>query len=57
MPNMMQAINSAVPIANYDSIPNPWPNVFYLVWVLDLNTGTYTWTSVNQNLLDGDVQS
>jgi hypothetical protein len=57
MPNMLQAIHSTVPIANYDSIPNPWPNVFYLVWVLDLNGGTYTWTSVNQNLLDGDVQS
>jgi hypothetical protein len=57
MPNVMGAINEQVPIANYASIPNPFPDVFYLVWVLDLNKkGTsYTWTSVNQNLMAGDV--
>jgi len=57
MPNVMGAINEQVPIANYASIPNPFPGVFYLVWVLDLNKkGTsYTWTSVNQNLMAGDV--
>lgn len=55
MPNIMQAINSAVPITNYDSIPPVWPNVFYLVWVLDRNGDSYTWTSVNQNLMAGDV--
>jgi hypothetical protein len=59
MPNIMQAINSAVPIKNYASIPNPFPNVFYLVWVLDLDSKgkSYTWTSVNQNLMAGDVSS
>jgi hypothetical protein len=59
MPNIMSAINNQIPIANYSSIPNPFPDVFYLVWVLDLNpAGTsYTWTSVNQNLMAGDVQS
>jgi hypothetical protein len=57
MPNLMGAINGKVPIANYSSIPNPFPDVFYLVWVLDLNGNSYTWTSVNQNLVSGDVQS
>jgi hypothetical protein len=61
MPNVMGAINNQVPITNYSSIPNPFPNVFYLVWVLDLNqnpnqTGnSFTWTPVNQNLVSGDV--
>jgi hypothetical protein len=57
MPNLMGAINHQVAIANYSSIPNPFPDVFYLVWVLDLNGNSYRWTSVNQNLMDGDVQS
>ena len=57
MPNIMQAINSEVPITNYGSIPAEWPNVFYLVWVLDRNGDSYTWTSVNQNLMAGDVAS
>jgi hypothetical protein len=57
MPNIMQAIDSAVPITNYGSIPAAWPNVFYLVWVLDLRGDSYTWTSVNQNLMAGDVVS
>jgi hypothetical protein len=57
MPNIMGAINSKISISNYASIPNPFPNVFYLVWVLDLNGSSYTWTSVNQNLMAGDVQS
>src|ERR1700722_14995981 len=55
MPNIMQAINSVVPITNYGSIPAAWPNVFYLVWVLDRNGDSYTWTSVNQNLMAGDA--
>ena len=59
MPNVMSAINTQVPIANYASIPNPFPNVFYLVWVLNLNQNqagnNYTWSSVNQNLMAGDV--
>lgn len=55
MPNVMQAIHSLVPIANYDSIPSHWPNVFYLCWVLDLNGGSYNWSSQNQNLIAGDV--
>lgn len=54
MPNMMKAINSAVPISNYGSIPQAWPDVFYLVWVLDLFGDSYVWTSVNQNLMAGD---
>jgi hypothetical protein len=59
MPNIMGAINGKVPISNYSSIPNPFPDVFFLVWILDLNQkGTgYTWTSVSQNLMAGDVQS
>src|SRR5271170_5034891 len=57
MPNIMQAINSAVTITNYSSIPSPFPDVFYLVWVLDLAGTSYTWTSVNQNLMAGDVTS
>lgn len=57
MPNIMGAINSQVPIANFASIPNPFPDVFYLVWVLDLKDGSYTWTSVSQNLIAGDVQT
>ena len=55
MPNIMSAINGKVPISNYASIPNPFPDVFYLVWVLDLNGSSYTWSSVNQNLMSGDV--
>jgi hypothetical protein len=55
MPNIMQAINQAVPISNYASIPNPWPDVFYLVWVLDLAGSTYFWTSLSQCLMVGDV--
>lgn len=56
MPNIMKAINDQVTIANYAKITNPFPDVFYLVWVLDLNGGKYTWTSTNQNLMAGDVQ-
>jgi hypothetical protein len=29
MPNIMNAINTAVRITNYGSIPNPWRDVFY----------------------------
>jgi len=57
MPNIMGAINSKVPISNYTAIPNPFPDVFYLVWILDLEGGEYTWSSTNQNLVAGDVQS
>jgi hypothetical protein len=57
MPNIMQAINSAYPITNWSSIPSSWPNVFYLVWVLDFNGGKYTWSYANQNLMAGDVQA
>jgi hypothetical protein len=56
MPNIMGAINSKVPITNYSSITNPFPDVFYLVWILDLTDGSYTWTWTNQNLIAGDVQ-
>ncbi len=57
MPNIMGAINSRVPITNYSSIPSPFPNVFYLVWILDLKDGSYTWTWTNQNLIADDVRS
>jgi hypothetical protein len=57
MPNIVGSINSKVPITNYSAIPNAFPDVFYLVWVFDLNGNNYTWTSVNQNLMAGDVQS
>jgi len=56
MPNIMGAINSQLSISNYASIPNPFPDVFYLAWVLDLTGNSYTWTSVNQNLMAGDAQ-
>ena len=59
MPNIMGHINEHVPISNYDSITDPFPNVFYLVWILDLvtndGTQTYTWSDTNQNLIAGDV--
>ncbi len=61
MPNIMTDINNGVKIGNFSSIqPNPWPDVFYLVWVLTLGQDSsgnnfYTWQSVNQNLMAGDV--
>jgi hypothetical protein len=55
MPNIMKAIDAQVAITNYSQITNPFPNVFYLVWILDLNGGKYTWTSTNQNLMAGDA--
>ncbi len=55
MPNMMTHIKNAYAITNWSSIPNPWPDVFYLVWVLNLKDGSYVWHSVNQNLIHGDV--
>lgn len=55
MPNIMGAIDNQIPITNYASIPQAFPDVFYLVWVLDLKGGKYTWSSVNQNLMAGDV--
>jgi hypothetical protein len=56
MPNILEAINGQVPITNYSAIPTGFPDVFYLVWVLDLSGGRYTWTPVNQNLMANDVQ-
>jgi hypothetical protein len=55
MPDMVGDINKKYPITNYSSITNPFPNVFYMVWVLDLNDGKYTWSFVKQNLIAGDV--
>lgn len=57
MPNLMGHINDRVPISNYNSIPNPFPDLFYLVWILDLSKKGkhYKWSSVNQNLMAGDV--
>ena len=55
MPDIMGHINDDVTITNYAQITNPFPNVFYLVWVLDLKDGKYTWSFVNQNLMAGDV--
>jgi hypothetical protein len=55
MPDMVGEINKKCTISNYSSIPNPFPDVFYLVWVLDLKGSSYTWSSVNQNLMAGDV--
>ena len=58
MPNMVGALNKNVPISNYGSIPSPWPDVFYLVWVFDFDSKakSYKWTSVNQNLMAGDTK-
>ncbi len=61
MPKIMTDISDAVTISNFSSIqPNPWPDVFYLVWILDLyqtSTGdnNYMWQSAKQNLMAGDV--
>jgi hypothetical protein len=57
MPNLIGHINERIGISNYAEIPNPFPDVFYLVWILDLSKkGThYKWRSVNQNLVAGDV--
>lgn len=57
MPNIVGTINSKVPIANYKKIPTAWPDVFYLVWVFDLDSRgkSYTWNQVHQNLMAGDV--
>ncbi len=55
MPGMIGYINDQYKITNYSSMPNPFPDVFYLVWVLDLSGSKYTWSSVNQNLMAGDV--
>ncbi|HTX77895.1 MAG TPA: hypothetical protein VMD29_16925 [Terracidiphilus sp.] len=61
MPNIMKAICDQVPISNYSKIPNPFPDVFYLVWILDLEQkksgNEYKWSWVNQNLMAGDVKS
>jgi len=58
MPNMLSHLNDHVPISNYNEIPNPFPDVFYLVWILDLSAdgSSYRWSSVHQNLIAGDVQ-
>ena len=55
MPDMIGEINKAYPIENYKEIPKQFPNVFYLVWILDLKDGKYTWSSVRQNLMPGDA--
>ena len=52
---MIGDINEKYKITNYSSIPGRFPDVFYLVWVLDLNGKEYMWSSVNQNLMAGDV--
>jgi hypothetical protein len=59
MPNMVGDLNAKVPISNYKSIANPWPNVFDLVWVFDLDSKgkSYTWNEVHQELMAGDVKS
>ena len=57
MPNIMKNIDGQVKISNYKSIPKKFPDVFYLVWVLELDSSgkKYKWSSVNQNLMAGDV--
>ncbi len=55
MPNIMSAINQTVTITNYSSLPPSWPDVFYMVWILDLTGSTYVWSWTNQNLMAGDV--
>jgi hypothetical protein len=57
MPHIMCAISAKVPISNYESILDPFPDVFYLVWILDLKKKGYEWRSVNQNLMAGDLSS
>jgi hypothetical protein len=59
MPNIVGAINQKIPISNFKSIPNPWPDVFDLVWVFDFDSKAknYTWNQVHQNLMAGDTKS
>lgn len=48
------------PIANADDVPHHWPDDrFDLIWVLTRDPGDseFTFTSVDQRLLDGDVDS
>ena len=54
MPHIMKAIDSAFKINHFSHIPNPFPDVFDLVWVLDLDKNTYNWSSVKQHLMAGD---
>jgi hypothetical protein len=58
MPNIVGAIHKAVPIKNYKSIPPQWPDVFYLVWIFDLDKSgkKYKWRQVRQDLMPGDVK-
>jgi hypothetical protein len=58
MPNIVGNINKRVPIQNYNSIPARWPDVFYLVWIFDLDSSgkKYVWTRVQQDLMAGDVK-
>jgi hypothetical protein len=54
MPNIIDAINTSVPIDNYKDIPSKWPGVFYLIWILQLDGKKYKWSSHKQNLIAGD---
>lgn len=56
MPNIVEAIHKAVEIKNYDKIPGKWPDVFDLVWVLDLDSSgkKYVWNQLHQELMAGD---
>ena len=58
MPNMVGALNKMAPISNYRSMPPKWPDVFYLVWVFDLDSSgkKYVWSHCRQNLMAGDVK-
>jgi hypothetical protein len=51
MSHLIQTIDQEAPITHYAAVPNPWPDVFYLGWVLDLHGKSYVWTSVKQNLM------
>jgi hypothetical protein len=55
-PCIVDEINRAVPITNYNQMPKKWPDVFDLVWVFDLDSSgkKYAWNQVQQELMAGD---
>jgi hypothetical protein len=55
-PHIVDPINQAVPITNYNQIPKGWPEVFDLVWVFDLDSSgkKYVWNQLHQELMAED---
>jgi hypothetical protein len=58
-PSIVDTLHSKIKIKNYSSIPSKWPDVFYMVWIFNLNhKGTsYKWHHTKQDLMAGDLKS